>query len=178
MKKPPNNFEYGIENHLYADESEIAGKGLFTSKKIKQGEAAFVMKGPKVIFHPRDKKEALELPNIVGIDEDTYMAPYTPYVFINHCCNPNVIADEDGVTYVALRDIEAGEELTFDYSTSEYSDWEMPCSCGAENCRRLVCSIDKLPKDFFEKYFPLIPKFFQRVFIRKYIDKDNKDDIN
>ena len=50
------SFEYQIENHLFIDKSKVAGNGLFTSKDIKKGNVAFVMKGPKVIFHPTNKE--------------------------------------------------------------------------------------------------------------------------
>ena len=166
----PCNFE--IENHLYVDKSVIAGAGLFTSKSFRQGEVVFVMKGPKIHFKPKNKAETMATPNIVGIDDGVYMDPCSPYVFINHSCEPNLVAAEDAVSYVALRAIQAGEELTFDYSTSEYSDWEMPCSCGTTDCRRVIRSIDKLPRSVFEKYFPNIPRYFQNIFIKKYIEKN------
>ncbi len=167
------SFEYQIENHLFIDESKVAGKGLFTSKDIKEGEVAFVMKGPKIKYHPNNKEEACELPNIVGLSEDLYIDPISPYVYINHNCEPNLAVSDDGVSYVAIRNIKAGEELNFDYSISEYSDWEMDCACGASKCRKVIKSIDKLPKDFFSKYFPLIPAYFQKIFMKNYI-KNNK----
>jgi SET domain-containing protein len=34
--------------------------------------------------------------------------------YINHSCQPNTVADEDAVTYYALRDIQENEELTFE----------------------------------------------------------------
>lgn len=166
-------YEYEIENHLFADKSSVAGTGLFTSKDIKKGDVAFVMKGPKIKFHPKNREESMSTPNIVGLDKDLYIEPISPYVFINHHCEANLAVNEDGVSYVALRDIRAGEELTFDYSISEYSDWEMPCSCGSKNCRRTIKSVDELPKDFFSKYFPLIPNYFQKVFFKKYIKNNN-----
>lgn len=93
---------------------------------------------------------------------------------MNHHCNPNLGVDaDDGVSYIALKDIKAGEELTFDYSISEYSEWDMNCLCDYEKCRKIIKSVDKLPKDFFIKYFPFIPKYFQRIFISNYI-KNNK----
>jgi len=162
-------YNYQIENHLYADESKIAGKGLFTSKDIKKGEVAFIMKGPKIKFLPKNREESMATPNIVGLDEGLYIEPISPYVFINHNCEPNLAVEDDGVSYVALRDIRAGEELSFDYSISEYSDWDMPCSCGSKSCRKIIRSVDKLPIDFFDKYFPFIPKYFQKVFFKNYI---------
>ena len=35
----------------------------------------------------------------------------------------------------ALRDIAAGEELTFDYKMHRFSDLAKKCLCGASNCR-------------------------------------------
>lgn len=160
---------YDIEDYLYTKESKVAGEGLFTSKSFKKGDTVFVMKGPKVNFYPKNKEEALELPNIVGLEKDLYIDPIYPYVKINHKCEPNLAVQEDGVSYVAIQDIEKDDELTFDYSISEYSDWEMPCNCGSENCRKLIQSVDKLPPKFFREYFPNIPNFFQKKFIERYI---------
>jgi SET domain-containing protein len=37
--------------------------------------------------------------------------------------------------YTALRDIEAGEELTADYAQFSTKDWEMKCNCSADDCK-------------------------------------------
>ena len=50
----------------------------------------------------------------------------------------------------------------------------MNCACSALNCRKVIKSIDKLPKDFFSKYFPLIPDYFQKIFIKNYIKSNEK----
>jgi hypothetical protein len=39
--------------------------------------------------------------------------------FVNHWCDPNVGLDETGGNFIALRDINAGEEICFHYSMSE-----------------------------------------------------------
>ncbi len=55
--------------------------------------------------------------------------------FINHSCEPNVIAREDKgrIWYSSLRRIYPGEELLVDYRLD--SDDEYPCGCGAPSCR-------------------------------------------
>ena len=55
----------------------------------------------------------------------------------NHSCDPS--CTYDGLNVVALRDIEAGAELTLDYADfcSETSA-EFTCQCGAKNCRGIV----------------------------------------
>jgi hypothetical protein len=58
--------------------------------------------------------------------------------FINHSCDPNCEADEikGRVWIIAARDIQAGEELTYDYNLYDGDlDDPSPCFCGACNCR-------------------------------------------
>jgi len=162
------------EKHLYTKNSKINGVGLYTSCQIKNGEVAFILKGKKIFFHPTNKDEACKLPNIFGVGKDIYIDPIYPYTCINHSCNPNLACNEDGISYTAIRDIDKDEELTFDYSISEYSDWEMDCNCGTKNCRGVIGSVEKLPVSLFQKYFPLVPEFFQRVFITHYINSNEK----
>jgi SET domain-containing protein len=40
--------------------------------------------------------------------------------------------------HTALRDINAGEELTVDYAQFSDKDWSMKCNCGAESCKGIV----------------------------------------
>jgi hypothetical protein len=57
-----------------------------------------------------------------------------PWCFLNHGCEPNAHIKSREV--FVLRDIAAGEQITFDYNTTE---WEMAeafrCHCGASGCR-------------------------------------------
>ena len=63
--------------------------------------------------------------------------------WINHSCNPNCYADErDGRIFItALRNIQAGEELNYDYGLiieeryTKKLKAEYPCWCGSKNCR-------------------------------------------
>lgn len=63
--------------------------------------------------------------------------------FINHSCNPNCDAVIDGgrIWIEALRDIEPGEELAYDYAyqlTERHTPAakrRYPCHCGADSCR-------------------------------------------
>ncbi len=66
--------------------------------------------------------------------------------FINHCCDPNCeIEIEKGRIYVdADRDIEPGEELTYDYAyereegDDEEAERLYACRCGARRCRGTI----------------------------------------
>lgn len=54
--------------------------------------------------------------------------------YMNHSCAPNC-GVRGSVVVVARRDIPAGEELTFDYGTTDTDRWSLDCGCGATTCR-------------------------------------------
>lgn len=61
---------------------------------------------------------------------------WNPARFINHSCSPNAEAHdiEGRIWIVAVRDIKAGEEITFNYNYDLEDYREHPCKCGAANC--------------------------------------------
>ena len=65
----------------------------------------------------------------------------------NHSCNPNA-GLRGQITLVAMRDIEAGEEVCFDYAMSDsHPDFRFTCACGQPNCRGVVTGEDwRLPE--------------------------------
>jgi SET domain-containing protein len=130
-------------------ESPIEGKGLFTKVPIKKGQTIWVSKDEE----PYDEKiytnEEFEefqkwcIENgkewdAVANGDGTHTAAISdrekhPGNYGNHSCDPNM-----GKGLVALRDIEAGEELTIDYAQFSSKDWLMKCNCGAKNCKGIV----------------------------------------
>ena len=78
--------------------------------------------------------------------------------FTNHSCDPNtgIKLTPTGTIIIALRDIAAHEELTYDYSTYLNNSYEkMECMCGAANCRRFIGSFETLPEELKRKYLRL-----------------------
>lgn len=71
--------------------------------------------------------------------------PDAPWKFLNHSCRPNLALDPESRQFVALELIPAGEQLTFNYLTTE---WEMAeafdCACGHENCFRVIAGFKNL----------------------------------
>jgi len=65
-----------------------------------------------------------------------------PADFINHSCDPNCGMSGSTIV-VALRNIEVGDVLSYDYSTSDGCDYdEFECSCGSVLCRGKVTGYD------------------------------------
>ncbi len=84
---------------------------------------------------------------------------------MNHSCEPNVGVQGE-MEFVALADIPAGEELTFDYAMTEDGDLRMFCECGTRSCRGVVTGSDWKKIDVRAMY----EGFFSRR-IQKRIDE-------
>lgn len=73
--------------------------------------------------------------------------------YLNHSCDPNVFLDTDEKKLVCLRNIRAGEELTFFYPSTE---WEMAqpfvCLCGSSQCLKLIQGASFLPLTVLRHY--------------------------
>ncbi|XP_043276284.1 histone-lysine N-methyltransferase NSD2 [Venturia canescens] len=64
--------------------------------------------------------------------------------FMNHSCMPNcetqkwTVNGDTRIGLFALRDIEVGEELTFNYNLACDGETRKPCLCGAPNCSGFI----------------------------------------
>lgn len=152
--------------------SGLHGKGLFASRNIKRGEVVFIIKGEKVNFLiDSTKKAAAAGLNWVGVGKNQWIDPINHCVFFNHSCDPNT-GIKGRVTVVALRNIKKGEEVTFDYSLNEGDIfWRLKCNCGHKNCRKVIRSIQFVPKNIFEKRKSVVPRYYKKVFDRFHISK-------
>lgn len=119
--------------------SGIHGRGGFARCAIPAATRIVEYVGRRV-----DKAESARLcdegnPFIFTINDEWDIdgeVPWNPARFLNHSCGPNCEAqqEEDRIWIVALRDIPAGEELTFNYGY-DITEWrDYPCACGAPGC--------------------------------------------
>jgi len=61
---------------------------------------------------------------------------------MNHSCEPNLGLDDEN-NFVAMRDINAGEELCWDYAFAETNPaFSMRCRCGCQTCRSVITGHD------------------------------------
>ncbi len=67
-------------------------------------------------------------------------------MFVNHSCAANCESEEiDGRVWImALRNIAAGEEITYDYCLYDGGDDEAICNCGAKKCRGTMYSPEEV----------------------------------
>jgi SET domain-containing protein len=138
-------------------ESSIHGKGLFAVAPIAQGEIVCVKGG-----HIFDRQTLRSMPEWyraaeIQIADELFIGPRSEseregsMIFSNHSCEPN-IGVQGQIVFVAMRDIEAGEELTHDWAMTDDDHYEMRCDCGARNCRKVITGRDWQRLDLQEKY--------------------------
>src|SRR3989344_6829156 len=131
------------------------GKGLFAITNIQKGEVIFNWEGELIYeaemasWLPSDVRD-----HAIQFAPDKWIDTNREGRYSNHSCNPN--AGIEGLfKLVALRDIPAGEEITWDYDTTENSDWVMEtCRCGSQDCRKLIKGYRFLSKETKEKLLP------------------------
>lgn len=156
------------EKDLYVSKSSIQGKGLFTSRAIKKGDRALILKGERKRKVNKTVGDVFANPDWVGFNKNWWTDPRPPFKFLNHSCDPN-IGIKGKVSFYALRDIKSGEELTFDYSTSEVDTrWSLKCGCGSKKCRGVVKSVQFLDKKTYNRYDPFIPTGIKHIYVNSH----------
>ena len=113
----------------------VHGRGVFTDAAVPAGALLIAFTGP-LLRYAETTPETLAL----QIAPDLYLGGSGgPDDCVNHSCAPNsglVIRGTD-VKLIAIRDIAAGEELFFDYSTTmDEDDFEFDCACGQSRMQR------------------------------------------
>jgi hypothetical protein len=153
-----------LHHHLHIKDSPIQGKGLFSDVDIKRGEVIFEIVGER-IQHEYDPELAAQNPNWIGTGYEEWLTlgPGDIAIYLNHSCHPNVIINEK-MELVAMSSIRANEELLLDYSTTELDPyWQMECSCGARECRKILRSFQFLPEELRQRYGEFISPSFTRT---------------
>src|SRR3974390_3891019 len=128
-----------LSNKSYGVARSRTGLGLFATKPIKKGTRIIRYFGPLLDSKKKkddatENKYLFELNNRWTIDGSVRenVARY-----INHACKPNAESDvkprKRKVFIRAVKDIEPGEEINYDYGTDYFKAYLKPigCKCGA-----------------------------------------------
>lgn len=149
---------------VYVDDVNL---GILTQRAFKKGETVFAAKS--IDSHSKRDMHSIQ----VAFDRHVMMD--LPGRLINHSCNANCgIRDNDlgAFDFVALDDIPANAELTWDYSCAEFDPITSPfsCKCGASNCRGGVngFAVDK----------DVVIEQYSEQFVAKYLQEWLKTQTN
>ncbi len=127
--------------------SPIHGRGLFAVRPIRRG-AVVAIKGGSVLDRAALARVRSRVAwSYIQIGDGTYIGATSRRqvrankLFLNHSCEPNVgIRGE--ITFVAMRDVAAGEELTYYWAMEEDGAGRTRCRCGRPRCRRVLSGRD------------------------------------
>jgi uncharacterized protein len=163
MKQYPEKSWY--DSRLEKRSSPIHGTGIYATAFIKKGE--LIARPGGIVATAEDlQKDRLRLDptrqwNQGQIDDNLYLINALDEdisYFFNHSCDPNFWGD------TARRDIEAEEELTFDYGMEAMGDYLLePCLCGSPLCRGKVTGRDWLLPELQERYEDHFPAYILRA---------------
>jgi hypothetical protein len=131
---------------------------------IKKGELIFTVDGPTIKYtRTPDYRIGYKW---LAVGKNVWLIPKrcNPWFSMQHSCNPNSgLLGKNKV--IALRNIHAEEEITLDDSITETDPkWKRKCSCGSKKCRKIIRSVQFLPKNIFYKYYPYISSFSKQTY--------------
>jgi hypothetical protein len=141
------------------------GHTVVARAAIAKGELIVVWSGTLV-----SSEELNDMPPTVRryslqVEENQYLVSLSdcePPDYVNHCCDPNAGLSGQ-ITLVAMREIAAGEEITYDYAMSDGSPYdEFSCSCGSPHCRGHVSGEDWRRPDLWRRYAGYFSPYLQR----------------
>lgn len=145
-----------LSNKVEIRTNSLNGKGIFAKENIKKGEIVFI-KGGHILT--RDEIFSSGVINSYFPISDEYFLGATNKdeedqikLYQNHSCNPNVGLHGE-ITFIAMRDIDKGEELTVDYAFIDNEDYSFECTCGSNNCRKTITGFDWKIKELQDKYY-------------------------
>ncbi len=138
--------------------SPIHGKGGFAKQKIRQGSRVMEYVGERISKGESLRRCEQNNEFIFSLNESQDLdgnVPWNSARFINHSCAPNCEAtlEEDQIWLSALRDVESGEEITFNYGFDLEDYKAYPCHCGSSKCVGYIVAEEFFPRNIW----PTIP---------------------
>ena len=133
-------------------DSGIHGMGGFAQRRIRKGTAIIEYVGEKISKEEAmarieaDNRFIFTLTDKIDVDGSV---DWNQARYLNHSCEPNAEAEirRGRIWIVAVRTIEPGEEITYNYSYDFECHLDHPCLCGAATCVGYMVA---------EEYFPQV----------------------
>jgi SET domain-containing protein len=128
--------------------SAIHAAGCYATAAIRRGARVAEYTGPRLSKEQADAcYEQSPITYLFGLGDGSIVIDgHCMAMFINHSCDPNCETEEiNGRVWIkAIKNIAAGEEITYDYCLYDGGDDEAVCNCGAKNCRGTMYSKEEI----------------------------------
>jgi SET domain-containing protein len=154
----------------FVKSSVISGKGVFAADAFEEGEMVAIWGGK---IYSSDEIETLSrvFPHFqthtVSVCPGYYLGTenlfeFDDAEFFNHSCEAN-IGIKGQIILVARKTIKAGEELTFDYDTTEILAEPFHCFCGKRTCRGIIDGTGWKNDGFIKNNLPYLSWYIQNM---------------
>ena len=136
-------------------ELDGTGRAAFTERALPRGTVVATFGGTASDFAGLGRFDADRVSRSIQIDDDRFLVgsrTAEPGDFLNHSCEPNC-GMRNATQVATMRDVEAGEELTFDYAMTDTAPYdEFTCGCRTRRCRGSVRADDWKIPELRERY--------------------------
>lgn len=144
------------------------GLGIFATSFIPKGTLTYVKDDLEIEIGPDDPrlkdpllKDIIETYSFVD-ERGIHIVSWDHAKYVNHCCHCNTMSTGYGFE-IAVRDIQAGEEITDEYGMFNF-DYKLNLKCSKSDCRGTVSGTDL--EDYYivwDKEVKAALKFFNIV---------------
>ena len=135
---------------LIVRSSKIHAAGCYTLDPIKKGALVLEYTGPRISKRLADERYSERIVTyLFGVDGTNLVIDgYGAAMYINHSCAPNceTVEYRGQIWIKAIRDIKAGEELTYEYNLYDSDEDNCDCYCGATQCRGTMYSEEEVKR--------------------------------
>lgn len=141
---------YQIDGIAVVEDAQL-GRRAVALRLIRAGERIVEWSGREISGAETAGLSAHDREQLLQVDDDAFLHAGLDSLaaadFINHSCEPNC-GFVDARTLVAMRDITAGESITFDYAMSDTNTFVVfDCRCATSACRGRMTGEDwRLPE--------------------------------
>lgn len=156
-----------MSNAVEIKHSLAHGSGMFAKHPILKDEVVFIKGGH--ILTKEQVYSSTVINSYLPIDDNYFIGATSGVeerfvkLYVNHSCEPNCGLRGE-ITFVAMCDIDAGEELTCDYACIDNEDYSFECQCGASTCRKVITGRDWQRSDLQLKYGKYFSAYLQEKF--------------
>ena len=135
-------------------ESGVHGRGVYATRFIPEGTRIIEYTGERISWEAAPGDDDDPHTFNFGLENGDVINPEVggnDARWINHSCDPNceAVEEDDRVFIYAMRNIQPGEELLYDYHMeldepiTEASKRKFACHCGASNCRGTMIELQE-----------------------------------